>query len=39
MNTAHEYGLSDLLGKLLRNFVKEKLELLMEEESSQLSPC
>lgn len=32
MNNVHELGLSDLLENLVRNFVKEKLELIMGEE-------
>lgn len=32
MNNVHEAGLSDLLENLVRNFVKEKLEFIMNEE-------
>lgn len=32
MNTVHELGLSDLLENLVRNFVKDKLEFIMNEE-------
>lgn len=34
MNNLHEIGLSDLLENLVRDFVKEKLELIMKEELS-----
>jgi hypothetical protein len=34
MTTVHELGLPDLLENLVKNFVQEKIELLMKEELS-----